>query len=159
MILIADSSALVALSVCDSLILLEQLFNDVIVPNAVFEEVTKSDKPEAQELKSYLIGKVCKVDMSHFIYLDSNIDIGETEAMLLYKQKSADRLLIDDKKGRKVAKINGINVIDSLGILLSAKQAGLISKIKPKINDIAKSRMYINQSLINLVLELAGEDC
>ena len=87
MILIADSSALVALSVCDSLTLLERLFKEVIVPEAVFLEVIKSDKPEARILEEFLRKKVRKVDMRTFIYLDGNADAGETEAMLLYKQE------------------------------------------------------------------------
>ena len=99
-----------------------------------------------------------KVDMHNFIYLDGNADAGETEAMLLYKQKLADKLLIDDKRGRRIAKINGINTIGSLGILLSAKQSGLISKIKPQIEDIAASRIYLTQSLIEVVLEIADEN-
>ena len=98
MILVADSSALIALSICDSLLLLEKLFNDVIVPEAVFKEITNSDnKPEAKLLEHYLSNKVHKVDMRNFVYLDAYADAGETEAMLLYKQKLADKLLIDDK--------------------------------------------------------------
>ena len=158
MILVADSSALIALSVCGSLTLLDQLFKEVIVPEAVFLEVVKSDKPEAKVLEKYLREKVRKVNMHNFIYLDGNADAGETEAMLLYKQKLADKLLIDDKRGRRIAKINGINTIGSLGILLSAKQSGLISKIKPQIEDIAASRIYLTQSLIEVVLEIADEN-
>lgn len=158
MILVADSSALVALSVCNSLILLDRLFNKIIVPEAVFLELTKSDKPEAKALEKYLKNKVRKVDMRNFIYLDGNADVGETEAMQLYKQESADKLLIDDKRGKIIAKINGIRTIGSLGILLSAKQAGLISKIKPLVEDIASSRIYINHSLIETVLKLADEN-
>jgi len=157
MILIADSSALVALSVCDSLELLDQLFKEVIVPEAVNLEVIKSDKPEALALKEYLQEKVRKVDMSTFIYLDGNADEGEMEAMFLYKQEQADKLLIDDKRGKKIAKINGINTIGSLGVLLSAKQAGLITEIKPKLEAIKASRVYLSQSVINMVLELALE--
>ena len=74
------------------------------------------------------------------------------------KQELADKLLIDDRRGRKIAKINGINTIGSLGILLSAKQAGLISKIKPQIENIAASRVYLTQSLIEMVLEIAREN-
>ncbi len=157
MILIADSSALVALSVCDSLTLLERLFKEVIVPEAVFLEVIKSDKPEARILEEFLQKKIRKVDMRTFIYLDGNTDAGETEAMLLYKQEQADKLLIDDKRGRKIAKINGINTIGSLGILLSAKQAGLLTEIKPKLEAIKASRIYLSQSIIDIVLELASE--
>ena len=56
-------------------------------------------------------------------------DAGETEAMLLYKQIDADKLLIDDQRGRNVAKINHIETIGSLGVLLVAKQRGLINEI------------------------------
>jgi predicted nucleic acid-binding protein len=157
MILIADSSALIALSVSDSLELLDQLFSEVIVPQAVYEEVIKPEKPEAIPLQKYLKDKVVEVDMSHFVYLDAFADAGENEAMLLYKQKSADKLLIDDKRGRKVAKINEINTIGSLGVLLAAKQKGLIQEIKPYIDKIKESRIFLSPSLIQMVLEIAKE--
>ncbi len=128
------------------------------MPEAVFLEVVKSDKPEAKILENYLQEKVREVNMHDFIYLDGNTDAGETEAMLLYKQKSADMLLIDDRRGRRTAKINGINTIGSLGILFSAKQAGLVSKIKTQVEDIAASRIYLSQSLIEAVLKLAAEN-
>jgi len=156
-ILIADSSALIALSVCDSLTLLDQLFKEVLVPQAVFDECIKPGKPEAEELSDYLRGKVCPVDMSHFVYLDAYADAGESEAMVLYKQKSADKLLIDDKRGRKVAKINNISTIGSLGVLLSAKQAGLIKIVKPRLEKIVGSRVYLDSALVTIVLEMANE--
>lgn len=158
MILIADSSALVALSICNSLSLLDQLFNEVLVPKAVYDECIRPDKAEADALHEYLANKVCHVDMQHFVYLDAYADAGESEAMVLYKQKSADKLLIDDKRGRKVAKINNIDIIGSLGVLLSAKQNGLIREVKPRVQQIASSRIYLEQSLVNLVLEMAEEN-
>ena len=48
-------------------------------------------------------------------------------------------------------------MIGSLGILISAKQAGLISKVKPKIEKIANSRVYLSQTLIEIILETANE--
>ena len=157
MILIADSSALVALSVCDSLNLLDALFGEVKVPQAVFDEVSVNHKPESAVLERYLQGKVELVDTEKYVYLDAYADAGETEAMLLYKQMSADWLLIDDKRGRKIAAVNHINTIGSLGVLLSAKKRGLISAVKPKIDQIAGSNVYISQTLRQIVLDIAGE--
>lgn len=48
MIVVADSSALIALSICDSLELLDQLFTEVIVPQAVYTELITPDNPEAE---------------------------------------------------------------------------------------------------------------
>ena len=157
MILIADSSALVALSVCDSLDLLDALFGEVKVPQAVFDEVSVNHKPESAVLERYLQGKVESVDTEKYVYLDAYADAGETEAMLLYKQMSADWLLIDDKRGRKIAAVNHINTIGSLGVLLSAKKRGLISAVKPKIDQIADSNVYISQTLRQIVLDIARE--
>lgn len=157
MILVADCSALVALSICDSLHLLEALFTRVAVPESVYLEATKPDKHQAQALKHFLQGKVHQVDLRNYVFLDAFADAGETEAMVLYKQLSADKLLIDDRRGRKVAKINQIDTIGSLGILLAAKAKGLVTEVKPLLSQIEQSDIYLSSSLIATVLELAGE--
>lgn len=157
MILVADCSALIALSTCCSLELLEQLFSSVVVPEAVYYEATQSSKKEAIQLKTYLQGKVCKVDMQNYVFLDSFADAGEMEAMVLYKQINADKLLIDDKHGRSVAKLNHISTIGSLGVLLVAKQKGLIQEIAPILEILEKSELYLSKQLLATVLELAGE--
>lgn len=157
MILIGDSSALIALAVCDVLDLLTDLYGDVYVPQAVYSEITQGDRPESDKLRQYLREKVKKVNMDNYVYLDAYADIGETEAMLLYKQLSADILLVDDKKGRKIAKMNNIEVIGSLGILLKAKKAGLLSEVSSSLDRLKNSYIYLDQSLINEVIKLAGE--
>ena len=157
MILAADASALIALSVCDSLGLLEALFGTVLVPEAVFFEVAAVDKLQSDRVRGYLHGKVRTVDMQRFVYLDAFADAGETQAMLLYKEVAADYLLIDDKRGRKVAKINQIKTVGSLGVLLQAKRAGLIPRVAPLIAQIAASPVFMGESLIQTVLDLADE--
>lgn len=157
MILIADASALIALATCDSLDLLEAIFGDVLVPEAVYSEVAEVDKPQSLRLKKYLYGKVRAVDMQRFVYLDAFADAGETQAMLLYKEVGADFLLIDDMRGRKVAKINHIKIVGSLGVLLQAKRAGLIPLVAPLIEQISDSQVFMSEKLMQTVLELAGE--
>jgi len=157
MILIADSSALIALSICHSLDLLESLFGEVQVPQAVFDEVTISQKSESIELAGYLKGKVKAVETNRYVYLDAYADAGETEAMILYKQIDADWLLIDDKRGRKVAAINKIKTIGSLGVLLTAKKKGLLTAVKPKLDLLAKSNLYLSATLRQAVLDMAEE--
>lgn len=157
MILVADASELIALAFCDSLNLLDAIFGNVLVPTTIFNEVTATDKPQSALLQSYLKDKIRRVDMQWYIYLDVFADAGETEAMLLYKEITADYLLIDDKRGRKIAKINQINTIGSLGVLLQAKRFGLIPHIAPLLEQIAASPVYLSESLIQTVLELADE--
>lgn len=157
MILVADASALIALATCDSIALLEAIFGEMLVPEAVFSEVTALDKPQSVRLRNYLYGKVRAVDMQYFVYLDAFADAGETQAMLLYKEVAADYLLIDDRRGRKVAKINQIKTVGSLGVLLQAKRIGLVPRVAPLIEQIAASPVFMSESLIQTVLEMAGE--
>jgi predicted nucleic acid-binding protein len=131
---------------------LERLFTTVLVPEAVYQEATRPNKHQAQALQKYLQDKVCHVDMRNYVFLDAYADAGETEAMLLYKQLSADKLLIDDRRGRKVAKTNQISTIGSLGILLAAKQKVLITEIAPLLQKIEASDIYLSSALIDTVL-------
>ena len=129
MILIADSSALIALAICEKLYILEKIFETVYVPEGVYKEVSHPDKYKSKILTSFLHDKVKEVDISEYISTDTNIGDGELQAMILYKQLNADMLLIDDRKAKRIAKVNNINVIGSLGILLVAKQKKLIKKL------------------------------
>ena len=157
MLLVADASALIALATCDGLSWLDALFGEVLVPEAVYREVTLANQPQAMRLHAYLQGKIRQVDMADFVYLDAYADAGETQAMVLYKSAGADYLLIDDKKGRKVAQINQIKTIGSVGVLIQAKKAGLIKHVKPSIDLIIASQIYMSTELINAVLAMADE--
>jgi len=66
--------------------------------------------------------------------------------------------LIDDRRGRKVAKINQIDTIGSLGILLAAKAKGLVPEVAPLLREIEQSDIYLSPDLIATVLDLSGEN-
>ena len=103
MLIVADTSALVALAACDSLSLLDQLFQEVRVPPAVFQECTVPGKPDAERLEAYLRERVSAFNLQEFVIAVTGLGRGELEAMALYKVLRADHLLIDDERARKVA--------------------------------------------------------
>lgn len=157
MLIVADTSALVALAACDVLAALDQLFKRVRVPTAVFEECTVIGKPESARLRTYLEGKVVKVDIQELVIAAGRLGQGELEAMALYRRLHADFLLVDDHRARKVARLNGMEVIGSLGMLLRAKEAGLISEIRPLIALIQTTGVHYGDQLIENALRLANE--
>ena len=156
MILIADSSALVALSIVSKLDVLEKLFGEVYVPRTVYDEVSKENKAESQELANYCKNKV--LDIRSHANFNISLGQGESEAIILYSEKNADFLLCDDKKAKKFAQSFGVKVIGSLGILLKAKESGLISEIMPLIELLKESRIFIDDKTYALVLMMAGKD-
>lgn len=129
------------------------------MPEAVYREAVVGSKLEAERLRRYLHGRVRALDPELPILLDGFSDAGETEAMLLYRQLRADYLLIDDRRGRRMAHINNIQVIGSLGVLLGAKRAGLIEAVKPYVQRLSASDLYLSDALVSTVLEIAGEGC
>jgi len=157
MIIVADTSALVALAACDELSLLDQLFQEVRIPPAVFRECTVSGKPDAERLETYLRDKVAELDLREFVIAVAGLGQGELEAMALYKTLHADHLLIDDDRARKVARHNGIEVIGSIGVLVRAKESGLISDLRPLLSAMHAAGMHYGDQLIEEALRLAGE--
>jgi predicted nucleic acid-binding protein len=157
MLVVADTSALLALAACESLGLLDVLFHEVRVPPAVFRECVHPGKPGAELLDTYLRERVVDVDLNQFVIAAAGLGRGELEAMALYKKIRADRLLLDDNRARKVAQLNGLRVVGSVGVLLLAKSEGYIPLVLPLLDRIQSAGIYLSAAVIEEVLRLAGE--
>ena len=157
MLIVADSSALIALAVCDGLEVILQVYDDLKIPEAVYAEVVAPEKPYSDALGSFLAERVMEVDVSRWVVTTGGLGRGEIQAMALYKQLSADVLLIDDHRARVVAEHNKIQCIGALGLLLVAKQRGKVSAIAPYVHRLRQSAIFYGDDLLNKVLKLAGE--
>lgn len=85
------------------------------------------------------------------------MDLGEVETIVLASEMNADWVLMDEKKGRR--KLSQLNIpkIGTLGILLKAKQLELIPLLRPEFEELQKSGFSISPSIVDAVLEMAGE--
>lgn len=157
MLIVADTSALLALAACESLSLLDTLFGEVRVPPAVFRECTVAGRAGADVLDAYLRGKVADVEFGEFVIAAGGLGRGELEAMALYKRLRADRLLIDDQRARKVARINQVQVIGSIGVLLVAKAENVVPAVRPLLDSIRVAGIYLSDRVLTEALRLADE--
>ena len=157
MIIIADTSALIALSTCEALYLLEKMFVKIVVSQAIYDECVVPNKSQSEKLQNYLKDKIETTDEDILLLLPSNLGQGEISAMLLYKKLNANYLLMDDNRARKIAKFNDINIIGSLGFLLLAKNQKHIMRVSPFLDTLEMSDLYISQKLIHDVKILANE--
>jgi len=158
MIIISDSSPLISLAIIGKLNILVHLYEEIYVPTAVYEEVVKSDKPFAKELKLFLQGKIKSVKNKMAVdILLSDIGAGEAEAIILALEQHPDVILIDDLKARRFAKIKGLTVMGTMGLLLMAKREGLIEEIKPLLSDLLSNNIRISSKIIDITLHAADE--
>ena len=73
-------------------------------------------------------------------------------------QSKADRVLIDERKGRRVAMlVYGLRVTGTGGILLAAKQAGLLKEIRPLMLQMRANGYFLSARLVSGVCQAAGE--
>lgn len=160
-IVISDTTAIIYLSKIGALHLLESLFKIIYIPQAVFDELTRhgDELPGAIEVKSYPWIKTEKVkSISEAISCFGNpLDPGETEAIALALELNAALLIIDEKEGRKEASAQGITITGMLGIILKAKEKGLIPIVQPYLDRLMTSNFKLNPKLYRSVLVSAGE--
>ena len=132
-----------------------QLFH---IPQEVFNEI------EAGKHKKYYLNlltfewiKIEQIQDRKSISYFLDLDKGEAEAIVLATESEADLILLDESLGRFHAKHAGLRVTGTIEILVKAKKQGLISELKPLILELKEKGVWLSESLIERILELANE--
>ncbi len=162
MIVVSDTSALSALFLVEQLDLLPSLYGQVVVPPAVMRELSQLDIQFGYDLSMLKNNDWLSVipvsDLKKVRAFQRVLDEGESEAIVLMLEISADLLLIDEIRGRKLAESEGIQYTGVLGVLLSAKSKGLIHAISPILDKLRLDANFrMSQKLYDFVLKQAGE--
>ena len=154
MIVISDTSCVTNLLAIGEERLLERLFTEVVIPEAVGHELRR----EHAQLPGF-IRVVAIRDVGAAQHLASNLLAeGEAEAIVLAEELAADFLLMDETAGRAVATQRGLRVIGLLGVLRRAKDRGLIAAIRPLLAALQNDAgFWVSPELRQRVLEDAGE--
>jgi len=150
-LVIADSGVIFSLAVLEKLDLLNELFDSIKIPLAVWNEITLDENAfYYNEIVSFFSTKKQAITWSN--ELEFIIDYGESEAITLYKEIQADFLLIDDRKARAIAESLNVNCIGTLGLLISAKQKRLIYELKPYFVKLLQNQRHYSLNLLNELL-------
>jgi predicted nucleic acid-binding protein len=155
MLLIADTSPIISLLLIEQLEVLEHLFPEFLIPQAVWEELRSHHEISVYHDELNRLAPKVREITYHFPI--SGIDRGETEAIMLYLDLHADYLLIDDKKAREKAELFDIKCIGTLGLLFLARQKGLIEELRPLFEQLLQKHRYYAKTYLNLFLRKSGE--
>lgn len=156
MLVVADSSPLIYLSRVGAIHLLPALFDEVVVPRAVWDEAVER-RPSAPGLRALHQASWLRVMDDPSLELDLGLDPGETAAIVLAESLRADLLLIDERAGRKVAQARGLTVRGTLGVLVQARQSEVLPALKPLLDALVAEGFRIAPALIREALAHVGE--
>ncbi len=157
-IIVADSSPLIALARIEQLPILNRLAKRVLVPAAVWEEMTQdAERPGATSVRKSAWIEIVSIDPESGPTIPFSLDTGEREAIALAATNPGSVLLVDDLRARRTAVEMGIKVLGTLGLLLRGKNAGFIKELRAVIESLQETGIYLHPRLVEAVLREAGE--
>jgi predicted nucleic acid-binding protein len=160
-IVISDASPLIALAAIQKLDLLRALYFELVVPTAVYDEITaaRPTAPGSNDVRETKWIQVRSVKNRALVEaLTLELDAGEAEAITLAVELDADLLLMDERRGRIAASRLGRRVVGVLGLVIEAKAAGILPAVRPVVDALTiEAGFRISQALLAKVLASAGE--
>jgi len=148
-VIISDTSCLIILTKIGALDLLYQLYKKVTITQDI--QLEYGDK-----LPDWIKIKRVK-DQYRQQLLEMHIDRGEASAIALAMETAKSIVILDDYKARKVAELLGISVTGTVGVIIKAKNSGIISSIKPYLEKIRETNFRISDELEQIALGEANE--
>ncbi len=157
---VSNSSPLIHLAKIGKIELLKDYFSIVSIPEAVYKECIVDGKNhlEVALLKKAGWLKISQVKDQRLVkLLQSNLDNGESEAITLSLEIDADLIVLDDSDAREKARLYGLKITGSIGILLKAKMDGKIHSLKEHLYKLRETGFRIGKELEIEFLKEAGE--
>lgn len=160
MIVISDTTPVISLLKAKQLDILHKMFGVVLIPEAVYKELTSNQKfqSEATLITSCTFIHVVEVQNKESVKIFrkvTGLDAGESEAIVLAEEQKSDLLLMDEHKGRQTAIKLGIRITGTIGILLHAFQDNLLtrSQVEDCLDKMQNSGIRISNSLRESILQ------
>jgi predicted nucleic acid-binding protein len=166
-VVISDASPLIRFSALGRFDLLRELYGEILVPTAVWQEIARAPTllPSASSPQTAADARVAgwlqvaaASNRPLVTQLETMLDPGEAEAIALAVERNPSLLLIDERDGRQIARALDVAITGTLGVLLRAKTLGHVSAIKPLLTELIQQHQFrLHPDLVKRVLVEAGE--
>ncbi len=160
MIVVSDTTPLISLLKINRIDLLEKLFGQVLIPQAVFDELTADErfKLEADQIRQKQFIKVKAVQNSEsasILKRATGLDQGESESIILTDELNADVLLMDEAKGRAVSFQMGLKIMGTIGILMAAYEENELTatEVRECVGGLQSAGRHISQKHYQVLLD------
>jgi len=154
---VSNTTPIISLSSIGKIEILQEVFQEIIIPQAVYEEIKSKKGHGYHSVESSFI-KVQPIQTEdHELLVSNTLDLGEAQTIVLAQEIKADNVIIDENLGYGVAKDYNLNAVRTLSILLKAKEENIISEVKPLIEEMILKGRWYSKRVYYLFLEKAGE--
>ena len=153
---VINASPLILLCKSDLENLLTELFDEILVPEAVVDEISRGNDIVSQKLQSLIWLKKVSVRIPDEILI-WNLGDGESEVLSFARANREVRAVIDDKAARNCARTLEIKILGTGGILILAKKRGLITSVTDALKKLQDAGLYISDGIAGLLKREAGE--
>lgn len=159
-LIVCDTGPLIALALIDQLDLLPQLYARALVPRVVLDEVSAGglDRPGASAILSTdVLQRVDGIEPDPL--LAAELGRGEATVIATAHQMERSRVLLDERKARRIAAgAYGLQVKGTAGLLVAAKRAGFLPAVRPLLDSMVAAGYYLSPRLVDRATAEAKED-
>ena len=156
MTIVCDTSPLLMFARADRLDLLSVLYQTVVVPGVVLQEINVQADDPARRIWACIRGEAFRQKTAREQDLDAvreHMGRGERAAIALARGLDADLVVLDDEQGRKEARRHGLSVIGSIGVLIEAKERDVIASMRRELDRLIDEGLWIDERLYDRVLQ------
>lgn len=162
MIIVSDTSPVSNLILIRRLRVLRKVFSEIVVPPAVDAEIRalkQFDKDLSEYENAGWIKIIAPQNQQKLQTFKTKLDEGEAQAIVVALETNCDLLLMDERIGTNIARREGLNTIGLIGVLIKAKQKGIIESIGEVLSELrSQAGFWIGEELERKILKEIGED-
>jgi predicted nucleic acid-binding protein len=152
---VTNTSPLILLAKIERLDLLGQLYETVLVPSSVYDEIRIRSGRETEKAQTLIQSNVfhlrrATADMVNSLPVD--LGRGERETIALAIETDAGLVVIDDQEGRRIARNRGLRVTGTIGILVEARERGLIASIRKELDHLVEAGLWLSEAFYHRIL-------
>lgn len=156
--IVSNTTPIISLLKLSRLDILKELYSEISIPVAVFQEIEAGKNKEYyQDLSKTNWINIHEIQDKQALKYFIDLDAGEAESIILATEIGADLVIIDEKLGRFHAKHAELRMTGTIGILIKAKNQGIISDLKPLLYKLTEKDVWISEKLIRDILKQVKE--
>jgi len=156
---VVDAAPIIFLAKLGHLEFLRLNAEEVLVPTEVLKEIAAKQDEATEEVSKRLDGwlKECKVVRSDLMRMLIDMDEGERSVLAQALQEGIDSVVLDDMEARRIARRLGLKPIGTVGLLIVARQRGLIGSLKTELDRLKALGFWLSEELYREALKAVGE--